>query len=149
MQRTAIERPSIERPSIELQGLKKSFRRALPRNSGIASRVMDLLSPQSQAVQAIADVSFRIEPGERVAFIGPNGAGKSTTLKVLSGILEPDAGTVDVLGMVPWRERTRLAWGTTVVAITASAAPTCTPNLSQAHGVTSAQNANHSCATGG
>ncbi|MET0411046.1 MAG: ATP-binding cassette domain-containing protein [Polyangiaceae bacterium] len=106
MQRIA----SIGRPSIQLEGLKKSFRRALPRESGIASRVMDLLSPRLQAVQAIADVSFRIEPGERVAFIGPNGAGKSTTLKVLSGILEPDAGTVDVLGMVPWRERTRLAF---------------------------------------
>jgi viologen exporter family transport system ATP-binding protein len=100
----------MQRTAIELQGLKKSFRRALPRESGLAARVKDLFAPRVQAVQAISDVSFRIEPGERVAFIGPNGAGKSTTLKVLSGILEPDAGTVDVLGMVPWRERARLAF---------------------------------------
>jgi viologen exporter family transport system ATP-binding protein len=96
--------------SIELEGLKKSFRRALPRPGGAAARLADLVSPRHEAVSAIDGVSFRIQPGERVAFIGPNGAGKSTTLKVLAGILEPDAGKVDVLGMVPWRERARLAF---------------------------------------
>jgi ABC-2 type transport system ATP-binding protein len=59
---------------------------------------------------AVDRLSFSIAPGERVAFIGPNGAGKSTTLKVLAGILQPDAGDVRVLGFVPSRERRQLAF---------------------------------------
>jgi ABC-2 type transport system ATP-binding protein len=45
-----------------------------------------------------------------VAFVGPNGAGKSTTIKMLTGILHPTSGTVRVLGRVPWKERTKLAF---------------------------------------
>lgn len=56
-------------------------------------------------VAALDDVSFSIEPGELVGYIGPNGAGKSTTVKILSGILVPDSGTVSVGGRVPWKER--------------------------------------------
>jgi ABC-2 type transport system ATP-binding protein len=61
-------------------------------------------------VLAIDRLSFSIAPGERVAFIGPNGAGKSTTLKILAGILQPDSGDVRVLGLVPSRQRTQLAF---------------------------------------
>ena len=48
-------------------------------------------------------------PGEIVGYIGPNGAGKSTTVKMLTGILYPSAGTVRVAGIDPTRQRTRLA----------------------------------------
>ncbi len=57
----------------------------------------------------MAGVSFSIDRGERVAFIGPNGAGKSTTIKMLTGILHPSSGSAQVLGLVPWDERPRLA----------------------------------------
>lgn len=63
------------------------------------------LRRQSRTVKALDGVSFTITPGEVVGYIGPNGAGKSTTVKILSGILVPDSGTVLISGRVPWRER--------------------------------------------
>ncbi|WP_395139487.1 ATP-binding cassette domain-containing protein [Armatimonas sp.] len=63
------------------------------------------LRRQSRTVKALDGISLAIEPGEVVGYIGPNGAGKSTTVKILSGILVPDSGTVTVSGRVPWRER--------------------------------------------
>jgi ABC-2 type transport system ATP-binding protein len=62
-----------------------------------------------RVVLAVRDVSFDVEPGERVAYIGPNGAGKSTSIKVLTGILHATAGDVRVLGHVPWDDRRALA----------------------------------------
>jgi ABC-2 type transport system ATP-binding protein len=49
---------------------------------------------------AVEDVSLRVEPGEVVGFLGPNGAGKTTTMRMLLGVLRPDAGSVDVRGPV-------------------------------------------------
>jgi ABC-2 type transport system ATP-binding protein len=68
-----------------------------------------------RVVEAVADISFTVQPGERVAIIGPNGAGKSTTLKMLTGVLEPSSGAADVLGFTPWRDRRRLAYRIGVV----------------------------------
>ncbi|HEV8296698.1 MAG TPA: ATP-binding cassette domain-containing protein [Acidimicrobiales bacterium] len=59
-------------------------------------------------VEAVRDISFVVEPGERIAYIGPNGAGKSTSIKMLTGILHPTRGDARVLGQVPWVERRRL-----------------------------------------
>src|SRR5205809_2574203 len=61
-----------------------------------------LVRPRYRDVHAVRDVTFRIEPGEIVAFLGPNGAGKTTTLKMLTGLLYPTAGRVEVAGFVPW-----------------------------------------------
>jgi ABC-2 type transport system ATP-binding protein len=77
---------------VEVTDLTKQFRRG-----------------KRETFTAVDRVSFSIAPGERVAFIGPNGAGKSTTLKLLTGILYPTSGSACVAGLVPWRERRRLA----------------------------------------
>ena len=60
-------------------------------------------------VQAVRDLTFEIAAGEMVGYIGPNGAGKSTTIKMLTGILVPTAGHLQVAGLDPSRQRTELA----------------------------------------
>jgi len=96
--------------AVELNQLSKSFRVRRARETGVETRVRDLFRRDTQTVVAVDKLSFAIAPGERVAFIGPNGAGKSTTLKMLAGILRPDAGDVRVLGFVPSRQRRQLAF---------------------------------------
>jgi ABC-2 type transport system ATP-binding protein len=49
-------------------------------------------------VQAVADVSFGVEPGEVFGLLGPNGAGKTTTIRMMMDIFKPDAGDVSVFG---------------------------------------------------
>jgi ABC-2 type transport system ATP-binding protein len=48
--------------------------------------------------QAVADVSFTVEPGEIFGLLGPNGSGKTTTLRVMLDVFKPDRGTVSILG---------------------------------------------------
>ena len=51
-----------------------------------------------RTVEAVRDITFQVERGERLAYIGPNGAGKSTSIKMLTGILHPTSGRATVLG---------------------------------------------------
>jgi ABC-2 type transport system ATP-binding protein len=97
-------------PAVDITGLRKTFRVRRARGAGFSSRLHDFVRPLTHTVTAVERLSFSIAPGERVAFIGPNGAGKSTTLKVLTGILQPDAGDVRVLGLEPSRQRRQLAF---------------------------------------
>ena len=63
---------------------------------------VDGLSKRFGQTQAVAGLSFRVEPGTITGFLGPNGAGKSTTLRSVLGLVHPDAGGATVLG-VPYR----------------------------------------------
>src|SRR5713101_5415963 len=86
---------------IEANELTKTYRVA-QKKPGFLGAVRGLFRRQYKEVQAVRDVSFRIEPGEMVAFLGPNGAGKTTTLKMLSGLIYPTSGSATVLGFTPW-----------------------------------------------
>lgn len=77
---------------------------------GIFGAIKGLFVSKKHHVNAIQDLTFEIKRGERVAFIGPNGAGKSTTIKMLTGILHPTAGNLEVLGIVPWEDRHSLGF---------------------------------------
>ncbi len=61
--------------------------------------------PKYEDYHAVKGIDFEVQRGERVAFIGPNGAGKSTTIKMLTGIFHPTAGSVELLGLNPFKER--------------------------------------------
>jgi len=50
------------------------------------------------ALTAVEDVTLSVAQGQFFGFLGPNGAGKSTTIKMLTGLLEPSAGTIEILG---------------------------------------------------
>lgn len=84
--------------------LVKEFKRAKP-VAGRFSTVRTLFTRQQETVRAVDGVSFEVAEGEIVGYLGPNGAGKSTTIKMLTGILVPTSGTVEVAGMVPWENR--------------------------------------------
>ena len=82
---------------IEVENLRKDYL-VKGAKEGIFSR-------GKQKKRAVSDISFTIHPGELVGYIGPNGAGKSTTIKMLTGILLPDGGSVRVDGLDPFRQR--------------------------------------------
>src|SRR5256886_3307596 len=89
-------------PVVDVRELRKTFR-VTEREEGLAATLRSFVKRHRKDVNAVAGITFRIDPGEVVGFLGPNGAGKTTTLKMLSGLLHPSAGEARVLGFVPWR----------------------------------------------
>jgi ABC-2 type transport system ATP-binding protein len=81
--------------AIEARGLTKVFETGRRRSR--------------RRIEAVRHLDLDVAQGERLAYIGPNGAGKSTSIKILTGILHPTAGTATVLGLTPWEDRRRLA----------------------------------------
>jgi len=66
---------------------------------------LDGLTKTYAGQRGVRSVSFEVAPGEVVGFVGPNGAGKTTTLRMIAGTLEPDQGSVQVLGHDVWSNR--------------------------------------------
>jgi len=71
---------------------------------------VDCVRKEFGSVRAVEDVHFRIETGQTFGLIGPNGAGKTTTMRMILGILQPDAGTIRWNGALV-DERTRRRFG--------------------------------------
>ena len=94
---------------IEAEALTKNFR-VKRKEKGMRGSIRAVFHPQTEEIRAVDGVSFGVEEGEVLAFIGPNGAGKSTTIKMLTGILYPDGGRVEVLGIDPVKKRKQLAY---------------------------------------
>jgi ABC-2 type transport system ATP-binding protein len=99
---------------IHVSSLSKIYR-VHRRPPGVWAAVRSLVHRNYENVHALADVSFHIEPGERVGFLGPNGAGKTTALKILSGLLYPTSGKVTVGGFTPHERRVEFLRAITLV----------------------------------
>lgn len=94
--------------ALEMKNVSKTF--SFPVKDASRGFFKNLFLPEKREVHAVRDISISVRQGERVAFIGPNGAGKSTTIKMLTGILQPSAGNISVLGMSPSTNRKKLAY---------------------------------------
>jgi len=92
------------KPIIYVNNLKKTYK-THSREPGLVNAIKSLFRRKYVVNEALKGISFEIYPGEIVGFIGPNGAGKSTTIKILSGILYPSDGDVEVMGLIPWKNR--------------------------------------------
>ena len=89
-------------PMIEVKNVSMRFRMANDNIRSIKEYVVQMLRGKIKynEFEAMKDVSFDVMPGEVVGLVGHNGAGKSTTLKVISGILKPSEGSVNVRGNI-------------------------------------------------
>ncbi len=89
---------------IRAEGLTKRYRRSVG-----GKGFLSLFGRTRETVDGLTDAGFSVRAGEILGLLGPNGAGKSTTVKLLTGILTPDAGTCEVMGLTPWEDRKKSA----------------------------------------
>lgn len=94
---------------IKVDSLCKTFE-VKTNEVGLKGSMKSIFSPNYREINAVNSISFEVEKGEILAFIGPNGAGKSTTIKMLTGILYPSSGQIEVLGMNPSKQRKELSY---------------------------------------
>jgi ABC-2 type transport system ATP-binding protein len=90
----------VATPLISVRNLVKHYR-VHSRPPGLRAALRSLVHRPHRLVRAVDDISFEVAAGERVGFLGPNGAGKTTTLKLLSGLLHPTSGELEVAGLRP------------------------------------------------
>ena len=89
---------------IKIDDLYKTFK-TYKRKKGFIGSIQTLFTKEYITVNAVDGVSFGINRGEIIGYVGPNGAGKSTTIKMLTGILYPTSGVIEVCGFVPTKDR--------------------------------------------
>lgn len=91
---------------LRVNELTKDYRVAETKE-GVLGSIEGLFRRRYRTVRAVDSINFSLERGELVGYIGSNGAGKSTSIKMLTGILKPTSGEMEVLGFHPFRDRQR------------------------------------------
>lgn len=89
---------------IAVKDLKKEFQKTI-KEPGLKGSVKSLFHKKTETVKAVDGLTFNVDKGEILGFIGPNGAGKSTAIKMLTGILTPTSGTLNIDGKIPFKDR--------------------------------------------
>lgn len=90
--------------AIVVENLSKVYPVAI-KEAGLKGTVQHFFHRTYRDVNAVQAISFEIEPGEVVGFLGANGAGKTTTLKMLTGLIHPSSGRVNVAGYTPFQRK--------------------------------------------
>ncbi|MCI9463358.1 MAG: ATP-binding cassette domain-containing protein [Lachnospiraceae bacterium] len=90
----------MKRTVIETNHLVKTYRR-YKKKEGIRGSLTGLWKREYEEKTAISQIDLSISEGEFIGLIGPNGAGKTTLIKMLTGIIAPTQGHLDVLGYYP------------------------------------------------
>jgi len=86
--------------SIRVDHVSKKFRVYLDKGSSLKERALFRERNRYEERKVLRDISFTVKKGEAIGLIGENGCGKSTTLKLLSRIMYPDSGSIDINGRV-------------------------------------------------
>jgi ABC-type uncharacterized transport system, ATPase component len=89
---------------IRVENLTKIYRVPV-KGEGFWEGVLRLFRRKYKDIVAVDGISFSVEEGEILGFLGPNGAGKTTTLKMLTGLIYPTSGYVEVLGFKPYERK--------------------------------------------
>lgn len=80
------------------------FYKTYEKEPGIKGFFRDLFSRRELEFKALDDINIKINKGEMIGLLGPNGAGKTTLIKLMCGILESNAGKLEVLGYNPYKK---------------------------------------------
>ncbi len=99
---------------IKAENLSKTFK-IYSQGEGIRGYLKSFVKRDYEVVHAVEDLNLEIEAGEMIGYIGSNGAGKSTTVKMLTGILDPTSGEIEVDGRNPHKHRKKNAMNIGVV----------------------------------
>lgn len=91
--------------AIEIEKVSKHFEVPVKKGDGLLASMRQLVNGERRTVIAVDNVSMKVPVGEIRGLIGPNGAGKSTIIKMISGIIHPTGGNINVMGFVPWKQR--------------------------------------------
>ncbi|MDE9433409.1 ATP-binding cassette domain-containing protein [Xenorhabdus bovienii] len=100
---------------IQVNNLCKSYE-VYTKSPGLLGSLKSFIKREYAIVEAVKSINFSIDKGEIVGFLGANGAGKTTTMKMLTGIIKPSSGHIQVLGYTPYERKNEYLKSITFVA---------------------------------